>query len=237
MLPSTTPCFYIIYRDAYLVQIIRKFSEKHPDSLIIVFTKTCRSCQLLSMTLNQLAFPSAALHSMRLQKERMAALSQFRSSQVKILVATDVASRGLDIPQVQLVINHNVPSVTKDYVHRIGRTARAGRRGEAVTLVTPTDVKLVQAVEDMTGTKLTEYEGINDLDVAEIHVQVGVTKREQDIKLSEMDFDEKRNIYKRKKMIKKGQNPDLVEQEKKKAWKRKNREIRKERKKKKRILF
>ena len=86
--------------------------------LIIVFTKTCKSAQLLSMTLTKSGFPAEALHSERKQRERMAALSTFRSCQVKILIATDVASRGLDIPQVQLVINHNVPSVTKDYIHR-----------------------------------------------------------------------------------------------------------------------
>ena len=71
-----------------------------------------------------LGFPAEALHGDRSQKERMAALATFRSSQVKILIATDVASRGLDIPEVQLVINYNVPSVTKDYIHRVGRTAR-----------------------------------------------------------------------------------------------------------------
>ena len=105
-------------RDAYLVMIVKNFVEKLPLGLIIIFAKTCKSAQLLSMTLTKSGFPAEALHSGRLQKERMAALSTFRSCQVKILVATDVASRGLDIPQVQLVINHNVPSVTKDYIHR-----------------------------------------------------------------------------------------------------------------------
>ena len=105
-------------RDAYLVMIVKNFVEKMPLGLIVIFAKTCKSVQLLSMTLTKSGFPAEALHSGRLQKERMAALSTFRSCQVKILVATDVASRGLDIPQVQLVINHNVPSVTKDYIHR-----------------------------------------------------------------------------------------------------------------------
>ena len=170
-------------RDAYLVHVIKKFTEKNLNGQIIVFAKTCKSAQLLSMTLNKLGFPTESLHSMRSQKERMAALATFRSSQVKILVATDVASRGLDIPEVQLVINHNVPSVTKDYVHRVGRTARAGKKGQAVTLITPTDVNLVKAIEEMIGLQMSEYEHVKDEDVADIHVQVSVTKREQDIKL------------------------------------------------------
>ena len=141
-------------RDAYLVKIVQTFTAKDPSGLVMVFAKTCKSAQLLSMTLSHLGFPCEALHSMRTQKERMNALSSFRSHQVKILVATDVASRGLDIPEVQLVINHNVPSVTKDYIHRVGRTARAGKRGQTVTMVTPTDVDLVHAIEEMTNVKM-----------------------------------------------------------------------------------
>ena len=219
-------------RDAYLVHIVKKFTERNSKGQTIIFAKTCKLAQLLSMTLSNLGFPSESLHSMRTQKERMAALATFRSSQVKILVATDVASRGLDIPEVELVINHNVPSVTKDYIHRVGRTARAGKKGQAVTLVTPSDVNLIKAIEDMIGVQMTEYEGLKDDEVADIHVQVSVTKREQDIKLSEMDYDEKKNINKRKKLIMKGLDPDEVEREKKKAWKRKKKLQMKERNKK-----
>merc|ERR1712062_377010 len=162
-------------------------------------------------TLTKSGFPAEALHSERKQRERMAALSTFRSCQVKILIATDVASRGLDTPQVQLVINHNVPSVTKDYIPRVGRTARAGKKGQAVTLVTPTDVNLLKAIEEMIGLQMSEYEDVKDEDVADIHVQVSVTKREQDIKLGELDYDERKNINKRKKLIQKGIDPDEYE--------------------------
>ncbi len=109
------------------------------------------------MTLSELGFDSLSMHSMISQKERVAALTKFRSSQVNILVATDVASRGLDIPTVQLVVNHNVPSAAKEYVHRVGRTARAGRGGLAVTLVTQHDVKRVHAIEALIGLKLKLY--------------------------------------------------------------------------------
>ena len=105
--------------------------------------------------------------------------------------------------------------------YRVGRTARAGKKGHAVTLVTPTDVNLLKAIEEMVNTKLTEYEDVRDDDVADIHVQVNVTKREQAIKLNDMDYDEKKNIHKRKKLIMKGLDPEEVEREKKKAWKQK----------------
>ena len=74
-----------------------------------------------------------------------------------ILVATDVASRGLDIPAVDLVVNYDVPTNSKDYVHRVGRTARAGRSGRAVTLVTQYDVELFQKIEQLIGKKMEEY--------------------------------------------------------------------------------
>ena len=90
-----------------------------------------------------------------------------------------------------------------------------------MTLVTPTDVNLLKAIEEMVNAKLTEYEDVKDEDVADIHVQVSVTKREQAIKLNEIDYDEKKNINKRKKLIMKGLDPEEVEREKKKAWKQK----------------
>lgn len=109
------------------------------------------------MTLNEVGFENVALHAMMKQQQRLAALARFKSNTIKILLATDVASRGLDIPAVQLVINHNVPKVPKEYIHRVGRTARAGRSGKAITLVTPYDIKLLQAIEVQINTKLTEF--------------------------------------------------------------------------------
>lgn len=109
------------------------------------------------MTLNDVGFKNVALHSMVKQKDRLAALVQFKSNHIKILIATDVAARGLDIPTVELVINHIIPNVPKEYIHRVGRTARAGKSGMAITLITPHDIKLLHAVENIIGTKLTEY--------------------------------------------------------------------------------
>lgn len=109
------------------------------------------------MTLNDVGFTNVALHAMIKQKERLAALNKFKSNHVQILIATNVAARGLDIPLVDLVINHTIPNVPKEYIHRVGRTARASKKGMAISLVTPNDIKLLHTIEDVIGTKLTEY--------------------------------------------------------------------------------
>lgn len=107
--------------------------------------------------LNDVGFENVALHAMIKQTQRLAALAKFKSNTTKILIATDVASRGLDIPQVQLVINHFLPKIPKEYIHRVGRTARAGRGGQAISLVSPQDIPHLQRIEEHINTKLTEF--------------------------------------------------------------------------------
>ncbi|XP_075922923.1 putative ATP-dependent RNA helicase DDX49 isoform X1 [Petromyzon marinus] len=195
-------------KDAYLVHIIQKIQDAHDDWSIIVFTNTCKNCQVLNMMLRHFNFPSVALHSMMRQTERFASLSKFKSSMFKILIATDVASRGLDIPTVQVVLNHNTPSLPKTYIHRVGRTARAGRNGVAITIVTQYDIHLVQAIEETINTKLKEFV-TEEKEVLKILTQVNVKRRECEIKLEEEDFDERKEINKRKQMILEGKDPDI----------------------------
>jgi ATP-dependent RNA helicase DDX49/DBP8 len=99
-----------------------------------------------------------ALHSGLRQLERVANLARFRAQAARILVATDVAARGLDIPEVALVINYDVPRDPDDYIHRVGRTARAGRSGTSVTLVGQRDVDLIHAIEKRAGKQMEDYE-------------------------------------------------------------------------------
>ncbi|KAM9831492.1 putative ATP-dependent RNA helicase DDX49 [Neosynchiropus ocellatus] len=200
-------------KDAYLVHLIQAFTDQHHDWSIIIFTKTCKSCQILTMMLREFNFPTISLHSMMKQKQRFANLAKFKASVFKILIATDVAARGLDIPTVQVVINHNTPGLPKTYIHRVGRTARAGRNGVSITLVTQYDIHLVQSIEEQTQTKLKEYP-VQEEEVLKILTQVNVTKRECEIKLESTDFDEKKEINKRKQMILDGKDPDLEEKRK-----------------------
>ncbi|KAM9620536.1 putative ATP-dependent RNA helicase DDX49 [Morphnus guianensis] len=195
-------------KDAYLVHLIQTFQDEHEDWSIIIFTKTCKDCQVLNMMLRKYNFPSIALHSMMKQRQRFAALAKFKSSIFKILIATDVAARGLDIPTVQVVINHNTPGLPKIYIHRVGRTARAGRKGIAITLVTQYDIHLVHAIEEEIKLKLQEF-SVEERFVLDILTQVNVTRRECEIELEGMDFDEKKEINKRKQMILEGKDPDL----------------------------
>ena len=206
-------------RDSYLIHVLREHGE---NKSVIIFTHTCKNCQTLANMLWKCELPCVALHSLKSQGERLAGLATFKSGIVKILVATDVASRGLDIPQVELVINSNVPASPKDYIHRVGRTARAGRGGMAITLVTQYDVDRVKQIEATINTKLVEFE-TNENEVLPLLKAVMVARREAELKVRGSAVLEKRLINRRKKLIQEGKDPDM------KAPRRKRRKYKKER--------
>jgi superfamily II DNA/RNA helicase len=117
----------------------------------IIFCNRKRDVTIVHHSLQRHGFSVAALHGDLDQRARMAALDSFRTGEVKLLVASDVAARGLDIPAVSHVLNYDVPHHAEDYVHRIGRTGRAGRTGHAITLVAPGDEKSLAAIEKLIG--------------------------------------------------------------------------------------
>ena len=117
----------------------------------IVFCNRKREVAVLHRSLVRHGFNAVALHGDLDQPARMAALDQFRRGEATLLIASDVAARGLDIPDVSHVINFDVPHHADDYVHRVGRTGRAGRAGTAITIVAPIDRKAVAAIEKLTG--------------------------------------------------------------------------------------
>jgi ATP-dependent RNA helicase DDX49/DBP8 len=133
-----------------------------PKSIIIFCNRTA-TADFLTHLLRLLDHRVTALHSKLPQRQRIDNLGRFRASAARILVATDVAARGLDIPEVGMVINYDVPRDPDDYIHRVGRTARAGRKGEAVTFVGQRDVQLIQTIEARVGRELVmwEEEGVN----------------------------------------------------------------------------
>lgn len=121
----------------------------------IVFCNRKRDVGIVFRSLEKHGFPVATLHGDMDQHQRMAMLEKFKSGELSILVASDVAARGLDIPAVSHVFNFDVPTHADDYVHRIGRTGRAGRTGAAITLVTAAEKKYVDAIQTLTGDEIT----------------------------------------------------------------------------------
>ncbi|KAI4166257.1 MAG: hypothetical protein LQ342_000145 [Letrouitia transgressa] len=146
-------------KDLYLVYLLNDFAGQ----TVIIFTRTVNEAQRLAFLLRVLNLKAIPLHGQLSQSARLGALGKFRSREtIQILVATDVASRGLDIPSVDVVINYDLPPDSKTYVHRVGRTARAGKSGKAISLVTQYDVEIWQRIEGAIGKKLPEYETMRD---------------------------------------------------------------------------
>jgi ATP-dependent RNA helicase RhlE len=116
---------------------------------VLVFTRTRRGASRLSKLLDRGGIRATAIHSDKSQRERTRALAAFKQGSVQVLVATDIASRGLDIDELPHVVNFEMPHVPEDYIHRIGRTARAGNRGDAVSLVCGEEAKQLKDVEGL----------------------------------------------------------------------------------------
>ena len=123
---------------------------------VLVFTRTKHGANRLAEYLDKNGLPAAAIHGNKSQNARTKALAEFKAGSVRILVATDIAARGLDIDQLPHVVNYELPNVEEDYVHRIGRTGRAGRAGEAVSLVAPDEERLLKSIERMTRQTIEE---------------------------------------------------------------------------------
>ncbi|MBF7728558.1 DEAD/DEAH box helicase [Pseudomonas sp. N040] len=123
---------------------------------VLVFTRTKHGANRLAEYLDKHGLPAVAIHGNKSQNARTKALADFKAGQVRILVATDIAARGLDIDQLPHVVNFELPNVEEDYVHRIGRTGRAGRSGEAISLVAPDEEKLLKGIERMTRQRIAD---------------------------------------------------------------------------------
>ena len=144
----------------------------------IIFCNRKREVAALHRSLVRHGFSAIALHGDMDQPARMAALDQFRKNEVTLLVASDVAARGLDIPAVSHIFNFDVPHHPDDYVHRIGRTGRAGRSGTAITIVAPADGRSVAAIEKLIGQTIP-WMGKEPHASAQERMETGHTERER----------------------------------------------------------
>lgn len=147
-----------MHRDTYLVHLVHEFAGRS----IIIFTHTVRDAQRVAIMLRALGFGAIPLHGQLNQTARMGALNKFKEKTRDILVATDVAARGLDIPTVDVVLNYDLPLDSKTYIHRVGRTARAGKSGRAINLATQYSVEVLVRIEQALGKKLPEYPTVRE---------------------------------------------------------------------------
>jgi ATP-dependent RNA helicase RhlE len=125
--------------------------ERERFERVLVFTRTRRGAERLAHILEARDHSVNRIHADRSQSQREAALRDFRDGRTRVLVATDIAARGLDVEAVSHVINYDVPAAPEDYVHRVGRTGRAGNEGQAFTIVAPVDELSMRAIERLTG--------------------------------------------------------------------------------------
>ena len=137
---------YICY-EAQKLNIVKHMFKSEKPQRVIIFTSSKIKTRDLAISLSRSGFNTRAMHSDLSQSERDEVMYQFRSNQIDILVATDIVARGIDIDDIQIVINYDVPHDEEDYVHRIGRTARAGKGGRAVTLVSEKDQPAFRQIE------------------------------------------------------------------------------------------
>ncbi|XP_036360192.1 probable ATP-dependent RNA helicase DDX47 isoform X2 [Octopus sinensis] len=174
------------FKDVYLTFALNEQSGKS----CIIFCNTCSNTQRIALMLRNLGISAIPLHGQLSQEKRLGSLNKFRSKSNSVLLATDVASRGLDIPHVDIVINFDIPMRSKDYIHRVGRTARAGRSGKSITFVTQYDVELYQRIEHLIGKKLPLFK-VEEEEVMLLTERVSEAQRLAKLELSE-SFNKKR---------------------------------------------
>ncbi|XP_001951837.1 probable ATP-dependent RNA helicase DDX47 [Acyrthosiphon pisum] len=169
------------YKDVYLVHILNEMA----GNSFMVFMATCNGTVRVALLLRNLGLDAIPLHGQMTQNKRLASLNKFKSKSRSILISTDVSSRGLDIPHVDVVINFDMPTHSKDYIHRVGRTARAGRSGKAITLVTQYDIELYQRIEQLISKKLPLYQ-VEDDEVMCLQERVSEAQRLAKMNMKDM---------------------------------------------------
>uniref|UniRef100_A0A6M2DU01 RNA helicase n=1 Tax=Xenopsylla cheopis TaxID=163159 RepID=A0A6M2DU01_XENCH len=193
------------YKDVYLVHILNELS----GNSFMIFCSTCNNTVRTALLLRSLGLAAIPLHGQMSQNKRLAALNKFKAKNRSILISTDVASRGLDIPHVDVVLNFDIPTHSKDYIHRVGRTARAGRAGKSITFVTQYDVELYQRIEQLLGKKLPLFK-CEEEEVLSLQERVSEAQRTSRMELK--DIEDRKLSGKKRKGGNAGDSDDDTEQ-------------------------
>ncbi len=150
---TVTHAVYPVRKERKTELLVNLLSASHHDS-VLIFTRTKHGADKVERELQRANIPTAAMHADKSQPQRIRALEDFRNGKIRVLVATDIAQRGLDIDGISHVINFDVPQAPEDYVHRIGRTGRAAATGDAYTFMSPDEIGMVRTIEREIGQEI-----------------------------------------------------------------------------------
>ncbi len=164
--PSVQQSIYRVEKEQK-PELLFKLIEKNNWFQVLVFTQTKHRANKLSKFLEKNGVSASAIHGNKSQSARTKALHEFKNGNLQVLVATDIASRGLDINELPQVVNYELPHVPEDYVHRIGRTGRAGASGQAVSLISPDESKQLKSIEKLIKQKL-ESQSLNSIPLTNV---------------------------------------------------------------------
>ena len=176
---------------------------------VLIFTRTKRMATKLSLKINQMGFSSAEIHSDRSQAQRQRALEGFKKGKHKILVATDIAARGIDVSNIELVVNYDMPANSEDYIHRIGRTGRAGKNGQAISFATNAQRGSIREIERALDLKILISSANQPMPVLKKE-PISIPQIKNDIQVVEKKATKKQkpetNVKKKRKITKKKPN-------------------------------
>lgn len=141
-------------------QALEKILKKYSGT-VLVFSRTKHGARKICKSIKYMGFSTAEIHSNKSLSQRIEALEGFKKGKYKVLVATDIASRGIDVNNIELIVNYDIPENAEDYVHRIGRTARAGKMGRAISLASPDQKRKIASIERLTKMRIPLINAIN----------------------------------------------------------------------------
>ena len=161
--------------------LLTEYLSAFKDELTLVFIRTKSSAERLLKSLHKKGFSVASIHGNKSQNQRDNALKLFKTGKVKVLVATDVAARGIDIPNVSFVFNFDLPTVPENYIHRIGRTARAGKPGTSINFCAPDEMGLLKSIEKLTKQEIEVESGVRWVSDEKGSPREGKKQKDKDI--------------------------------------------------------
>ena len=176
----------------FLEDVIKSESEKK----ILIFVRTKVRAERIKKAMARVGINTDTIHSDKTQGERLDNMMRFRSGELKILIATDVSARGIDIPNVDYVINYDLPETPENYVHRVGRTGRGDRKGQAISFCSSEEKEILEKIEDSLGKPINKIE-ISKTDYKNTIKISG--EKENDWKKVILDIEDEDEIFRKKK--------------------------------------